>query len=83
MPSEPIGVKPVGDTPSTASPEGTVNRLRILAANTSDPFASDAACEAADLIEALTDRVLFLEAARHHDRADIDRLLATLAGGVL
>ena len=53
-------------------------RLRALAFRTTDPELAHLARE----VEALEDRVTFCEAARHHDRADLDRLLALLTVSV-
>lgn len=59
---------------SLPEPERITDRLRRLANLQHDPIGRLAFRECADLIAALVDRVVYLEAALHHVRDDLDRL---------
>lgn len=79
IPGSVVVVNPPIDTAVSMARPGVVGRrLRAIAERSDSPELAHLAREC----EALEDRVTYLEAARHHDRADLDLLLARLGSGV-
>jgi hypothetical protein len=73
MPTDSQTVKDIVALP-VPEPERLTAPIRTHTTNVADPAAREALIETADLLAALLDRILFLEAAQLELRFDLDNL---------